>query len=61
MPVNAGGLGYAAGFAAATLLLHAAGAGFGFAVAQFTGKVAPVAARVAGGLVAAAGVYLLAA
>lgn len=61
MPVNAGGLGYAAGFAGATLLLHAAGIGIGFAMSRLTEKVAPIAIRFAGGLVAAAGVYLLAA
>jgi urease accessory protein len=55
MPSAAGGLGYGAGFVAATALLHAAGVGFGL----LAGKVLARLLRFAGWGVAAAGVGML--
>lgn len=51
IPENAGGLAYAAGFLAATALLHAAG--------LLAGRFRPVVLRAAGGAAALAGVVLL--
>lgn len=57
IPADAGGLAYAAGFVAATGLLHAIGIG----LTMLAGRIAlPVAARAAGGLAAIAGVVLAA-
>ncbi|MBI3503982.1 MAG: HupE/UreJ family protein [Proteobacteria bacterium] len=55
LPAEAGALGYAAGFLAATALLHAAGIAAAFAVSRQTALV-----RASGGAVALAGVALLA-
>lgn len=55
MPATAGGLGYGAGFVAATAALHAAGLGLGL----LAGKFSPGATRIAGWGVAAAGVVIL--
>lgn len=54
MPVTSSGLSYGAGFMAATVLLHLAGLGLGFAPQKQT-----LVARVTGGAVAAAGVLAL--
>jgi urease accessory protein len=51
---EAGMIAYAAGFAAATALLHAAGIGIGLTI----GRRGEALTRVAGGLTAAAGLYL---
>ncbi|RVT96395.1 HupE/UreJ family protein [Rhodovarius crocodyli] len=51
IPENAGGLAYAAGFLAATALLHGLGV--------LAGRLRPAALRVAGGAAALAGVVLL--
>ena len=56
MPAAADGLGYGAGFVAATALLHAAGVGLGL----LTGKVSACVPRLAGWGIAAAGVGMLA-
>lgn len=50
-PANASGLIYGAGFIAATAMLHLAGLGLGSALAQ-----RPLVVRIAGGMVAGAGV-----
>lgn len=57
VPADASGLAYAAGFAIATALLHAAGIAATVAATRFS---LPVAARTAGGLTAVAGVVLAA-
>lgn len=57
MPATAGGLGYGAGFVAATALLHATGVGLGVFAARSSGRVA----KSAGWAIAACGVALLAA
>lgn len=61
MPVDASGFEYGLGFAIATAILHAVGLGFGLATRKVAEKIAPVAVRVGGGVIAAAGVALLAA
>jgi urease accessory protein len=60
MPGAAGALAYGLGFVAATALLHAAGIGLGFLTGRIGGRWGAVAAPTAGGLVAAAGLGLLA-
>lgn len=57
VPADAGGLAYAAGFVAATGLLHTIGIGLTMLAARIS---LPVAARAAGGLAAVAGVVLAA-
>jgi urease accessory protein len=59
MPMDASGLGYAAGFMLATALLHAAGIGVGLAAGRF-GARSVLAARTAGAATALAGVAILA-
>ncbi len=59
MPESAGGLAYAAGFALATALLHAAGIASGVLLGRWTGRGSAVM-RVAGGLAAMAGAFLVA-
>lgn len=61
MPVSASGLEYGLGFALATALLHAAGIGLGVGVQKAAEKLAPMAVRVGGGAIAAAGLMLIAA
>lgn len=56
MPVDASGLQYAAGFVAATALLHAIGLAIGLGIARLAPRMAIV--KAAGGAVAAAGVGL---
>ncbi|GAB6054134.1 HupE/UreJ family protein [Magnetospira thiophila] len=58
MPVNASGLEYGVGFAVATTTLHAAGIGLSIAVQKMAEKIAPIAVRVGGGGIAAAGALL---
>ncbi|OLP55710.1 urease accessory protein [Rhizobium rhizosphaerae] len=60
MPEDAGGLAYAAGFMLATALLHGAGLALGLSLGRFEGRKGALAVRSAGGLVAVAGVGLLA-
>lgn len=60
MPVDASGIEYGVGFAIATAILHAVGLGVGLAVKKMAEKIAPVAVRVGGGVIAAAGVALMA-
>ncbi len=60
MPESASGLAYAAGFMAATALLHAAGIGLGFAMERLAMERAPRLGQALGALVAIAGVGLLA-
>jgi len=55
MPAATSGLAYAAGFVLSTAFLHAAGAGLGILLGVLS---APVLARVAGGVVAVAGLWL---
>ena len=60
---TAGELGYAAGFAIATAILHAIGLGLGFALSRIFGESdrrAQLLARVLGGLTAVSGLYLMA-
>lgn len=57
VPADASGLTYAAGFALATMLLHAVGIALTVIATRFT---LPIAARAAGGLTAVAGVVLAA-
>lgn len=59
MPENAGGLTYAAGFMAATALLHAAGIALGFFVSKAGEGHGSAVVRSAGGAAAIAGVGLL--
>ncbi len=59
MPAVAAGLEYAAGFVAATALLHALGVGIGLATSLAGEKLAPVSLRFGGGAIAAAGVALV--
>lgn len=54
------GLEYAAGFVAATALLHAAGIGAAMGVSKLTGKHGRIVAQVAGGVFALGGVGVLA-
>ncbi len=60
MPANAGGLEFAAGFMAATALLHAAGIAAAIGVAKLAGRYAKTAAQVAGAAFALGGVGILA-
>ncbi|WP_417837266.1 HupE/UreJ family protein [Thalassospira tepidiphila] len=61
MPIDASGVEYGLGFALATSILHAVGLGLGFGAKKVAEKIAPVAVRIGGGMIAAAGVALLAA
>ncbi|WP_439543485.1 HupE/UreJ family protein [Hyphomicrobium sp.] len=56
MPVDASGASYAAGFLAATALLHLAGIGVGVALSRLVSN--RDAMRLAGGAIAVAGLYL---
>jgi urease accessory protein len=58
MPVNAAGLAYGIGFAAATVLLHAMGVGLGLGAQTASEKLAPAAVRIGGAAIAAAGLAL---
>ena len=60
MPLGSSALGYAAGFAAATILLHAAGIGLGMSIAWLSKSYSRPVARVAGSIVAALGLGILA-
>lgn len=60
MPAAAAGLEYAAGFVAATALLHALGVGIGLASSLAGEKLAPLSLRAGGGAIAAAGLVLVA-
>jgi urease accessory protein len=60
MPSVAAGLTYGLGFIAGTALLHASGISFGYAAGQIGERYGAVAYRVAGSLVAVAGLGLLA-
>lgn len=60
MPDAAGGLTYALGFVVATALLHAAGIVAALGAARIVGRYGKVAAQVAGGMFALAGVGILA-
>ncbi|WP_051660870.1 HupE/UreJ family protein [Bosea sp. 117] len=59
MPADVSGAAYAAGFLAATTLLHAAGVGLGLAIGTIGEARAPRLARALGAVVAVAGVGLL--
>jgi urease accessory protein len=59
MPGAAAGLSYGAGFMAATALLHAVGIGAGFAVGRIGTRRDAAIYRIAGALVAVAGIGLL--
>lgn len=59
MPVDASGLGYAAGFMAATALLHVAGVALGIAINRLSAVTGPALVRSAGALAAVAGFGLL--
>jgi urease accessory protein len=61
MPVDASGFEYGLGFAIATSMLHAVGLGLGLAAQKAAEKFAPVAVRIGGGVIAAAGLALFAA
>jgi len=61
MPVDASGFEYGLGFALATAMLHAVGLGLGLAAQKAAEKFAPVAVRIGGGVIAAAGLALFAA
>ena len=60
MPANAGGLEYAAGFMAATALLHAVGITAAMGVARLTGRFGRPLAQIAGGVFALGGIGVLA-
>lgn len=60
MPEAAGGLSYAIGFVSATALLHLAGIVAAVGVARIVGRYGKLAAQVAGGAFAVAGVGVLA-
>lgn len=60
MPANAGGLEYAAGFMAATALLHAAGIAVSIGVAKLAGRYGKTAAQLAGAAFALGGIGILA-
>ncbi len=59
MPESAGGLLYAEGFVAATVLLHGAGIAGALGVSKFVGRHGQVIARVAGGVFALGGIGVL--
>jgi len=61
MPVDASGFEYGLGFALATAMLHAVGLGLGIAAQKAAAKFAPVAVRIGGGVITAAGLALFAA
>ena len=58
IPVDASGLAYATGFAAATIVLHTMGIGIGIGAQKASNKVVPAAVRVGGAAIAAAGLVL---
>ena len=60
MPVGASGLEYAAGFVAATALLHLAGIGAAMGTGKLVGKYGKTVAQVAGGVFALGGIGVLA-
>ncbi len=60
MPVGASGLNYAIGFMLATALLHVAGIGLGFGVGRFAANRSLRIVQTGGGIMALAGVGLLA-
>lgn len=60
MPANAAGLEFAAGFMAATTLLHAAGIAAAVGVAKIAGRYGKTAAQLAGAAFALGGVGILA-
>lgn len=60
MPATASGLTYAAGFLAATALLHLAGLAATLGMVQLTGRYARLVSRVAGGAIALGGIGVLA-
>ncbi|KQQ91028.1 HupE/UreJ family protein [Aureimonas sp. Leaf324] len=60
MPETAGGLTYAAGFIAATALLHATGIALAFGIASLIGRYGRTVARAAGAVFALGGVGILA-
>jgi urease accessory protein len=59
MPLDASGLGYAAGFMLATALLHAGGIALGFLIGRIGEAYGRLTYRLAGSLVALAGVAIL--
>jgi urease accessory protein len=59
MPLDASGLGYAAGFMSATALLHVAGIAAGFAAGKISSAYGPIAYRTAGAAVSLAGLAIL--
>jgi urease accessory protein len=60
MPTDSSGLTYAAGFVAATALLHLSGIAATASIASMIGRHGRLAARLAGGLFAAGGIGVLA-
>jgi urease accessory protein len=60
MPANAGGLEFAAGFMAATALLHAAGIAAAVGVAKIAGRSGKAAAQLGGAAFALGGIGILA-
>lgn len=58
MPVSASGLEYGLGFILATALLHAVGIGLAIGAARVKAAAAPLALRIGGGAIAAAGLAL---
>lgn len=60
MPLDASGLGYAAGFVVATALLHLAGIGTAMGGARLAGRYGRTLAQVAGGVFALGGIGVLA-
>jgi len=60
MPIDASGVAYAVGFVLATALLHGAGIGLTQAVQKTIQQRAPIAVRLGGGALAAAGLALFA-
>lgn len=61
MPAIASGIEYAIGFALATALLHVVGIGLGVGAQRLAGKMAPIAVRASGGIIAAMELLLVAA
>lgn len=58
MPMNASGLEYGLGFAIATAMLHGLGLGAASGAQRLVDRIAPIALRVSGGAIAAAGIGL---
>lgn len=58
IPVDASGLTYAAGFATATIVLHAIGIAMGIGAQKASHKLAPAAVRIGGAAIAASGFAL---